>query len=155
MVTACAAKKDPPLYGSEHVDAAPLPIDTPCGSMIEFSCDVSVTCDGVVSPKNVTMCSNSDDGPTLEGMARTKAFQCPHGFELEDATVCISDQTYDASTTDVCAHLPASAGACSVACDRTALYAFATTGYHVSFCTSTDGITFQVGAAPMTGDGAR
>jgi len=125
----------------------------------------------------ITLCDDSSDGPTLEGKARTMAaamyacsdggtfvatcttnktaFSCPTGDELENVTVCIPGSTYDVDTSAICANLPANKGACSVACDRSMLYAFATSGYHVEPCTSTTGVVYQVIAAPMTGDGSR
>lgn len=166
-LAACVSHPAPP-------DAGPCP-----DGVKEIDCEVAVECAGAPSHTEITLCDRSNDGPQLEARASAAAAQlvscsagpetfaatctaapdaitCPLGFELEDATVCIPGTTYDADTTDLCQHLPAAQGACSVACDRAALYAYAIDGAFTTYtCETTDGVQFVVGAAPMTGNGAR
>jgi hypothetical protein len=75
---------------------------------------------------------------------------CPVGIEFEtDVTACVAEQPYNAPiVADVCAHLPAGELQCSVACNASALHAFATPGKPVTAytCQSTDGIIFIAAA---------
>jgi hypothetical protein len=181
MAAGCSSSDDHPLlthHPDASVDAALDAALSGCSTLHEFSCVVTVTCDGKDTLVNIpSLCDGGSTASTIEAKARDQAaagiactdgatyvatcttnptaFTCPTGDELEAATVCIPGTTYDISTAEICGHLPANAGACSVACDRAALYAFATSGYHIEPCTSTDGVVFEVIAAPMTGDGKR
>ena len=180
VVVACKAPDNRPIGGGgEHVDAPP-PVDAvpDAKTCIDVMCDVTVTCALAVSHISVPLCLDGTEAKPFETAAKVAAmsevdctpgatfaatctaartaYKCDDGFELEDATVCIVGMHYDADTSDICSHPQVNAGACSVPCDRTALYPFATGGkYTKYFCMSTDGIHYQVGAAPMTGDGAR
>jgi hypothetical protein len=66
-----------------------------------------------------------------------------------DVTACVPQQPYDSPMiADVCAHLPVNMGACSVACDATALNMFAMSDHVVTTytCQSTDGIIYIAAA---------
>jgi hypothetical protein len=166
-MVACSSKPDAPDAGM-------------CNGVKELDCNVTVTCAGVPSPASVVLCDKSNDAQMIEQRAdmaiaaetscsggevtfaatctaAPTAITCPEGFELEDSTVCIPGMPYDADTSGICGNLPQDAGACSFACNRTALYAFAVDGKFTTYTCPTADMKrqFIVGAAPMIGDGSR
>ena len=61
-----------------------------CGEVKQVDCDVTVTCNMVDSHAHVSLCAKSNDGPTIEQMAKD---------QVAPTTSCTTGATFDAKCT--------------------------------------------------------